>query len=478
MLSTETEENNNHFRGDLFSVVSRLTELEEVPSPKGTGGYYQGDCVLPGCHDPKGSFTLFCREDRAEEWWQCLACDRAGDGLIDFNLAYNHNGKVEDLRNRNRNLGNKVMSYEPDSAGIRAISFRGREKPGPREWIVENAICKGHATSWYGESGIAKSLLAIHMGLHIAADGVDYWAGLRVKTMPVIYGDFELDETEQLRRAQELAAGMGLPDVPAKFLYLPLSGMSTKEAFAIARSDCARVGPCLFITDSVGFALDGDSEMSKDVLRFYKECIRPIIDAGATPHLIDHQAKVIKGEKYSDKKEFGSVYKTNSVRSSFQIRGAWDGNELTATFMHRKNNFGPRLDDFSLKLTFGDEQVKVERLKEAVPNPDREPSKKEQVYEAIKAMGRATAETVSNKTGINPQTVRNAFSELQHEGCIEDTGEKANRYHVFVVTHNQPTKGTVTVTKDDGHEVDDPMPDYEALWRARVRENTREEGRA
>jgi hypothetical protein len=357
--------------------------------------------------------------------------------------GYKPKARLE-VRSRSRSLGNTVMSNDPEHS-IRAVSFRGREKPGPREWIVDRAICQGHPASWYGESGIAKSLLAAHLAIHIAADGVDYWAGLRVKTMPVIYGDFELDEIEHLRRAQELAAGMGLPDVPTKFHYLPLAGLPAAEAFKIAAEECRRLKAGLFIVDSVGFALDGDSELAKDVLRFYRECIQPIRDAGTTPFLIDHQAKVIKGEKYSDKQEFGSVYKTNAVRSSFQIRGAWDGNELTATFTHRKTNFGPKVEDLSLKLVFGAGRIEVTRLAEAMPNPDKGPSKKEQVCEAVEELGRATAEEVQQATGINLQTVRNAISELITEGALVDTGEKAGRSRI-VVTHSHTTKGTGTGT--------------------------------
>jgi len=345
----------------------------------------------------------------------------------------------DEVRSRSQSLGNEVVSSDPEQS-IRAVSFRGREKPGPREWIVDRAICQGHPASWYGESGIAKSLLAAHMGLHIAGDGIDYWAGLRVQTVPVIYGDFELDEIEHLRRAQELAAGMGLPDVPMKFHYLPLAGLPANEAFEIAAEECRRLKAGLFIVDSVGFALDGDSELAKDVLRFYRECIQPIRASGATPFLIDHQAKVIKGEKYSDKQEFGSVYKTNAVRSSFQIRGAWDGNELTATFTHKKTNFGPKVDDLSLKLVFGAGCIEVTRLAEAVPNPDREPSKKAQVLDAIEELGQATSETVANNTGINPLTVRNGISELLAEGLLVDTGEKQGRFRV-VATHSHTTKG-------------------------------------
>jgi hypothetical protein len=354
--------------------------------------------------------------------------------------------KVRDkVRSRSRSLGNTVMSNDPEQS-IRAVSFRGRASPGPREWIVERAVCKGHPASWYGESGIAKSLLAAHMGLHIAADGIDRWAGLRVKTVPVVYGDFELDEVEHLRRAQELAAGMGLPDVPTKFHYLPLAGVPAVEAFAAAVEECSRLGAGLFIVDSVGFALDGDSELAKDVLRFHRDCVQPIRDAGATPFLIDHQAKVIKGEKYSDKQEFGSVYKTNAVRSSFKIRGSWDGNELTTTFSHKKTNFGPKVGDFSLKLVFGAGKIEVSRLADAVPNPDKQPSKKERVCEAVEELGRATAEEVHQATGINLQTVRNAISELIAEGALADTGDKAGRSRI-VVTHSHTTKGTGTTAE-------------------------------
>jgi biotin operon repressor len=340
-------------------------------------------------------------------------------------------------QSRSQSLGNEVMSYDREYS-ITAVSFRGREKPGPREWIVDNAVCKGHPASWYGEGGIAKSLLAAHLGLHVAADGVDYWCGLRVKTMPVVYGDFELDESEHLRRAQELSAGMGLPDVPTKFNYLGLHGVPIDIAFEVAAQECGRLDAGLFILDSVGYALEGDSELAKDVLRFYREYIQPIRAAGTTPLLIDHQAKVIKGEKYADKQEFGSVYKTNTVRSSFQIRGGWDGDTLTTTFTHKKTNFGRKVDTFSLLIRFGDGCITVERTKEPVADPDHEPSKKERVFAAVEELGQATSEAVAAETGIAVQTVRNSITELERDGLLVDTGEKEGRFRVYV-THNYPT---------------------------------------
>ncbi len=283
----------------------------------------------------------------------------------------------------------------------------------------------------------------------MAAKSRSYWMAFAVKTVPVLYLDFELDADEQHRRALDLVAGMNLKDIPENFYYLPVAMMKPREAFGIAAKECRRLGVKLVIVDSVGFALDGDSESARDVLGFYRACVQPLKDAGASPLLIDHQAKILKGEKYADKQAFGSVYKTNAVRSSFQIRGSHEQGEIRATFTHKKNNFGWKEKDFSLKVSFGEGRTTVERLEAPIPNPDREPSKKERVLEAVEDLGRATAETVQKKTGIPLPTVRNSITELLSEGALRDTGEKQNRSRI-VVTHSRTTKGTGTGTKGEG----------------------------
>src|SRR5215212_9539899 len=349
-------------------------------------------------------------------------------------------------RSRSQSPGSTGVSYdgaEDLKQSIQALSFSGREKPGPREWLADNIIWRRHATSWFGEGGVAKSLLALHLGLTVAAESRSYWMAFAVKTVPVLYVDFELDADEQHRRALDLAAGMGLKGIPENFYYLSAATLSPLEAFEIAAEECRRLDIGLVVVDSVGFALEGDSETARDVLGFFRECIQPLKDAGASPLLIDHQAKIIKGEKYSDKQAFGSVYKTNAVRSSFQIRGLSEQGEITATFTHKKNNFGWKEKDFSLKIVFDSEagRTTVERLDAPMPNPDRQPSKKELVLKAIEELGRATSETIARKTGIPTQTVRNAISDLAHEGAIVDTGEKQGRFRI-VVTHSHTTKGS------------------------------------
>jgi RecA-family ATPase len=381
---------------------------------------------------------------RRSKWRRTDYRQRTINRALD-SLTETYTPRRDGSRSRSRSLGDLGMSNEPEPK-LQAFSFTGREKPGPRTAVVDNHVWVGHATSWFGEGGVAKSLLAMHLGLTVAEVSQSYWMAFAVKTVPVLYLDFELDADEQHRRALDLAAGMGLKAIPEDFYYLSVAMMPPVQAFMVAAEECRRLGIGLVIVDSVGFALGGDAESAKDVLDFYRVCIQPLKDAGASPLLIDHQAKIIKGEKYSDKQAFGSVYKTNAVRSSFQIRGDHEQGEVTATFTHKKNNFGWKERDFSLKVVFGIGKTTVERLEAPVPNPDREPSKKEKVFEAVEELGRATAEMVARATGISLQTVRNSISELLSEGALRDTGDKQGRSRI-VVTHSHTTKGTGTGTK-------------------------------
>src|SRR5215204_2283570 len=65
-------------------------------------------------------------------------------------------------RSRSQSPGSTGVSYdgaEDLKQSIQALSFSGREKPGPREWLADNIIWRRHATSWFGEGGVAKALL-------------------------------------------------------------------------------------------------------------------------------------------------------------------------------------------------------------------------------------------------------------------------------------------------------------------------------
>jgi hypothetical protein len=139
----------------------------------------------------------------------------------------------------------------------------------------------------------------------------------------VLYLDFELDWQAQGTRAYDLAAGIELSEPPDDLLYLSALGFDTHTAFETAMSECVEHDVGLVIIDSIGPAMLGDAESSAAVLAFVDNYIKPFTSAGVAVLMIDHQAKLIKGERAKDKLPFGSVYKTNLSRSIIQVQGSW-----------------------------------------------------------------------------------------------------------------------------------------------------------
>src|SRR5215213_11258168 len=94
------------------------------------------------------------------------------------------------------------------------------------------------------------------------------------------------------------------------FTKLPL-----KECLEI----CAGEGVGVLIVDSLGIALQGDAESARDVITFHHRYLDSFRVAGVTLLVVDHQGKMQAGERYQNKRSFGSVYKENLARSVIQV---------------------------------------------------------------------------------------------------------------------------------------------------------------
>jgi hypothetical protein len=317
---------------------------------------------------------------------------------------------------------------------LRAISFVGREKPPPQEFVVEKIIPCGMATSFYGGGGLAKSVNVLHLGMAVSFAGLEEWHGLKVATMPVIYLDFEMAELVQLRRAKEIADGAEWPDTPKGFHYVEAAGHPTSDVFAFALELVEEHGPALVIVDSFGFSMQGESERSADVLAYVRNYIQPLQDAGGTPLVVDHIAKAIKGERAADKEAFGSVYKTNSMRSTVNVTGHTDEDAgvVYATFTHRKSNVGPRLKPFTVVTRFTSEAITFERS-EAVIHPPTEETIEQQIVAAVREHGPMTNKQIAAVIVRDVRSVQNSTSRLKGAGALEETGAKVDREAVLDV---------------------------------------------
>ncbi len=338
----------------------------------------------------------------------------------------------EDLRQRSVNV--EVEGYTsgvtPSSSPngsvppVTPLRFAEMEPPGPREYLTEGIVPKGHTTTIFGDGGSAKSILALSVGTAVAG-GADKWLHRRVQNCPVLYGDFELDADEQRRRAYQVARGVGLDEPPHDLLYVSGLGQLAGEVLKRCLEVCVKEGVGMFIIDSLGIALQGDAGDARDVIRFHNEYLDPFRANGVTLLVIDHQGKTQVGERYQHKRTFGSVYKENLARSVIQVEPGDRGRGLlTVKLRQTKHNFGPKAEPFGAKLTFTEEKITVDEqpldasalAQEGTLNAD------DRTMLVLKD-GPAFSADIGERAEMPQGTVKNALTRLRKRGLVEDTGE-------------------------------------------------------
>lgn len=307
---------------------------------------------------------------------------------------------------------------------VTAVRFAEMDPPGPREYLVEGIAPKNHTMTMFGDGGSAKSILALSLGTAVAG-GADKWMGRRVQNCPVLYGDFELDADEQRRRAYQVARGVHLQKPPHDLLYVSGLGRPAGEVLIGCLEVCVREGVGLFIIDSFGITLQGDAGDSRDVIRFHNEYLDPFRAEGVTLLVIDHQGKTQAGERYQNKRTFGSVYKENLARSVIQVEPGYRGKGLlTVTLRQTKHNFGPKAEPFGAKLTFTEEQITVDKqpLEASALAQEGTLNASDRTMLVLKD-GPVYPADISERTAMPHGTVKNALSDLRKRRLVEDTGD-------------------------------------------------------
>lgn len=354
---------------------------------------------------------------------------------------------AEKLKAEGRNGRRREPHGGADSAttypkkGLKAVSFAEREMPPPQRFIVEGIVPAEMATSFYGAGGLAKSVNVLHLGLSVAFEGVEKWHHLAVQTCPVIYLDFEMAESVQLRRAKQLASGMGLPDVPKSFRYVEAAGHRTADVFRFAREIIEESYPgALVIVDSFGYSMQGESEKSSDVLDYIRNYLQPLLDVDSHVLVVDHIARLIKGERAADRDAFGSVYKTNSMRSTVNMTGHADKEtkQVYSTFAHKKINVGPQYDPFTVATKFGKDRITCE-LADTVIHPPTEETTEQLIVAALVEQGPMTNREIAATIDRPLKTVQNTTGELKAEGALVETGERREREMVLTLRESAGT---------------------------------------
>lgn len=326
-------------------------------------------------------------------------------------------------------IKSKLETERKQMNTLNIISLGDLAEPPPMEYVIDDFIPSGHVTTLYGDGGQGKSYIALAMASCVAM-GRQF---LNRDTMQgkVLYVDFELEETEQARRAYKIARGLNISRPPKHNLLYCSPEQDLKKTLSELEKIVKEEQIVLTIIDSFGAAVKGDAESARDVCDLFHRLRRL-----GTVLMLDHQSKLSGGDKYKDKTAFGSVYKQNLSRNVWQLQ-MFDSkdSELMLALNHKKSNFGELKDPIGFTAKFGQSFILIETGISAEHAKEVADSKA-QVLLAFEELKEATAETVMKKTELAESTVRNAITSLLKCGKLEKCGKngKATIYRLSVCT--------------------------------------------
>jgi hypothetical protein len=232
----------------------------------------------------------------------------------------------------------------------------------PVEWVWGSMILKGEVNLIYGDGGTGKSLLALHVGMHVAAGKPLF--GRAVQQMPVLGMFTEDSEAEVKARLQTIQRVHNLPHTPLP-LHIwcqpkedtQLADIDEKgrvkelERLEALRSELRKMRrPALVILDGMAdlFAIDETSRLP--VTAAIKRVLGSLCrDYGATVLVLAHPSKasMIDGTHYS-----GSTAFNNAVRQRLTlevVKDAGGGGPLPRRLSVAKSNYGAQ-DEVTLWL--------------------------------------------------------------------------------------------------------------------------------
>jgi hypothetical protein len=325
-----------------------------------------------------------------------------------------------------------IKVNDDDDSRFASISFAEMAEPEKPEEVWEGVIVRGWPALWFGGTGVTKSVTAMAVAQAIADEHTKVLLGRNVITAPVMYADWELNEMVQGRRAYQIARGRGRLAPPPGLRYMSTYGAARRDRqdfIANVLDECIDHSIEVCFIDSVGLAVSGNPGDFEVIVEFFEEVVADFTANGITPVLIDHQRRLIPGERNQALGAYGSVWKENLSRTQLQIelvRRDRDAHTITTRLRPKKTNFGELPEPIEVKTTFSEEAIKLEvtetddtdrAAEETVSAGDR-------VLAAIRTLGAAGPNAIWEACStLKKGTVKNEITKLRRAGIVEDTGE-------------------------------------------------------
>lgn len=302
-----------------------------------------------------------------------------------------------------------VIDHEREGSPIEKVGNRPlRGKPS---WLLDPMLVEGTATILYGEGGIGKSTMTAAIAVSVATGQplLEGWAVPKARKVLVL--DWESDSDDWNDLFQLLRAGMAADDPDILYMSCAgaLPGMLHRLSAVVSEQDIG-----LVVVDSVGLATPSSregSDANESALRLFS-ALRTL---GVTSLLIDHVSKAQVANETSVQGPYGSVYKTNSARSVYELRqaSADDDASRTVVLHHRKANRTARQQPVGIRITRDDVHIHLERtelphVSQFGRSSDREGrplTGSQRLWEALDADVLKSRQQLSEETGIATKMV-------------------------------------------------------------------------
>lgn len=320
-------------------------------------------------------------------------------------------------------LCQNVIISETKGEEIHEVGLEAPLPPG-HQWMVEPIILKGRPSMIFGPGGVGKSLLGLTCGMSVA-NGREIIPGIAPAMKGhVLYLDWETTREVINDRIQAIGAGHGFK--PAGMLYRrcvrPLADDAEELSAVVAEKKVV-----LVIVDSAAYAMGAQGEYgdaNESVLRLH-EALRLI---GATALIIDHVNKTDQRAKPGSATPYGSAYKTNAVRISWEVRKAPSANGLAINLYHAKSNDTRQLEPIGLSLEWEEGLIRFAQtavVEEDVPDQASVDNTSDDIRVLLEdGEARTSAEVCQALPHRKPATVRSNLSRMAASGELTITDGK------------------------------------------------------
>lgn len=226
--------------------------------------------------------------------------------------------------------------------------------PRNEQFLVEPLVLRGRTSILFGPGGVGKSLIALTCGLSVAAHREIIPGIAPAMTGPILYLDWETTGAVINDRIQAIAAGhhFEAPHIAYRRCVKPLAD----EAEQLSAIVSAR-GIVLVIVDSTAYAMGALGEYgdaNEAVLRLH-EALR-VLNVSAL--LVDHVTKTDTRTKPGSAQPYGSVFKTNAARLSWEVRKAPAAEgDMRINLYHAKSNDTAQMSPIGLGIDWSYEAI-------------------------------------------------------------------------------------------------------------------------